>query len=129
MDCRDRNIYGQRGFTLIELLVVVVIIGILAAIGTANFARMKGNAKLAACISNQRHVFETAFNYAVDNIVPDGDMNISVLAAAGYAPQQLCECPSSGNPDFDDYTITWLDRMPVEVECTVMGADHDWVPK
>jgi prepilin-type N-terminal cleavage/methylation domain-containing protein len=129
MDCRGVYISGQKGFTLIELMVVVVIIGILAAIGTANFARMKGNARMAACIANQRHVFETGYDYAINNVVPDGDMNVSVLAAAGYAPQALCECPSSDVPDFDDYTITWQDGLPVEVECGVEGAEHDWAPK
>lgn len=109
-------------------MVVVVIIGILAAIGTANFARLKENAKLAGCISNQRHVYQTGYNYAIENAVPDGNMNVSVLAAAGYAPQNLCECPCSDIDDFDDYTITWLDGLPVDVNCDVEGAAHDWVP-
>jgi prepilin-type N-terminal cleavage/methylation domain-containing protein len=128
MENKRDYITGQRGFTLIELMVVVVIIGILAAIGTANFARMKENAKLAGCVSNQRHIFETGYNYAIWNVVPDGDMNVSVLAGAGYAPQNLCECPCSNNPDFDDYTITWLGGLPIDVNCDVEGAAHDWAP-
>jgi prepilin-type N-terminal cleavage/methylation domain-containing protein len=129
MECRKSYILEQRGFTLIELLVVVIVIGILAGIGSANYVRMRTNAKTAACVSHQRHVIESAFNYAIDNVVADGNMNVSVLAAAGFAPQSLCECPSSNNPDFDDYTITWLNGAPIEVDCNVMGAAHDWTPR
>jgi prepilin-type N-terminal cleavage/methylation domain-containing protein len=117
---------GQRGFTLIELLVVVVIIGILASIGLANFLRMQRNAKMAACISHQRHVFEAAFAYAVDNVVPDGIMNVGVLQAAGYVPEDLCECPASPVEDFDDYNIEWADGFPVDVDCTYRPAEHEW---
>ena len=129
MDSKGSDIFGQRGFTLIELLVVVVIIGVLAAIGSANFARMKGNAKMAACISNQRHILETGFAYAIDNVVLDGAMNVTVLSAAGYTQQGLCECPTSNVADFDDYTITWQNGMPVDVDCSVEGVAHDWTPQ
>jgi prepilin-type N-terminal cleavage/methylation domain-containing protein len=117
---------GQRGFTLIELLVVIVIIGILASVSLANFVRMQRNAKMAACISHQRHIFEAAFAYAVDISVPDGVMNVDVLQVAGYAPLNLCECPSSPVEDFDDYNIDWKDGFPVDVDCTYKPVEHDW---
>jgi prepilin-type N-terminal cleavage/methylation domain-containing protein len=116
----------QRGFTLIELLVVVVIMGILASIGAANFIRMQRNARMAACISHQRHIFEAAYAYAVDRSVPDGVMNVGILQAAGFVPQDLCECPSSPVEDFDDYNIDWLNGFPVDVDCTYLPAEHDW---
>ena len=118
--------HGQRGFTLIELLVVIVIIGILASISLANFSRMRRNAKMAACISHQHHIFEAAFAYAIDISVPDGVMGVDVLEAAGYVPLDLCECPSSPVDDFDDYNIDWLGGLPVDVDCTYRPVEHDW---
>jgi prepilin-type N-terminal cleavage/methylation domain-containing protein len=118
----------QCGFTLIELMIVVVIIGILAAIGGANFSRMRRNAEMAACISQQRHILEACYDYTIDNDPADGAMNVNVLAAAGYVPQELGECPSSPVEDFDDYTITWQSDMPTEVDCSYLPAEHDWEP-
>jgi prepilin-type N-terminal cleavage/methylation domain-containing protein len=117
---------AQRGFTLIELLVVIVIIGILASISLANLVRMQKNAKTAACVSHQRHVFEAAFAYAVDIDVPDGIMNVDMLRDAGYVSQNLCECPSSPVEDFDDYNIDWDGGLPVDVDCTFKPVEHDW---
>jgi len=117
---------GQKGFTLIELLVVIVIIGILASVSLANFARMRRNAKTAACISHQRHILEAAYAYAINTSVPDGMMGVDVLQVAGYVPLNLCECPSSPVEDFDDYNIDWLGGLPVDVDCTYRPAEHDW---
>jgi prepilin-type N-terminal cleavage/methylation domain-containing protein len=117
---------GHRGFTLIELLVVIVVIGILASIGLANMVRMQRNAKIAACVSQQRHLFEAAFAYGIDTAVPDGVMGVGVLQAAGYVSQELCECPASPVPDFDDYTIDWAGGIPVDVDCTYRPVEHDW---
>ncbi len=92
----------------------------------ANFLRMRKNAKMAACISQQRHVFEAAFDYTVNFDPPDGPMNVDVLEAAGYVPQNCCECTDSPIDDFDDYRIMWQDDLPIDVDCLVRGAEHDW---
>jgi prepilin-type N-terminal cleavage/methylation domain-containing protein len=113
---------------LIELMVVIVIIGILATIGLANFLRMRKNAKMAACVAHQRGVMEAAVAYAVDRTVPDGNMNVGVLLAAGYVSNNICECPSSDVDDFDDYTILWANNFPQDITCTFLPAEHDFTP-
>jgi prepilin-type N-terminal cleavage/methylation domain-containing protein len=118
----------RRGFTLIEIVVVVAVIGILAAISGSNFIRMQRNAKMAACISHQRGVLEAAVAYAVENSVPDGDMNVDVLQAAGFVAMEICECPSSPVEDFDDYLITWENNFPKDIRCTYRGAEHEYEP-
>jgi len=107
-------------------MVVVVIIGILAAIGAANFVRMQKNARMAACVSHQRGVMEAAVAYAIDLTVPDGDMNVGILLAAGFVTNEICECPSSDMDDFDDFTIHWANNFPEDITCTFMGVDHEF---
>ncbi len=109
-------------------MVVVVIIGILAAIGTANFVRMQRNAKMAACTAHQRGVFEAAYAYQIDRVIADGNMNVDVLFAAGFVAENICECPSSPVADHDDFQITWQDNLPVDITCTVKGGAHEYEP-
>jgi type II secretory pathway pseudopilin PulG len=109
-------------------MVVVVILGILAAIGTANFIRMQGNAKKAACTAHQRGVFEAAYAYQIDRAVPDGNMNVDVLFAEDFVAENICECPSSPVADHDDYIITWANNLPIDITCTIKGGDHEYEP-
>ena len=79
----------RAGFTLIELLVVVVIIGILASVGFANFAAAQDKARNASVISNTRSVFLGIENWKTDytgmlpvDLVGTADPSL-YLAAAG----------------------------------------------
>jgi prepilin-type N-terminal cleavage/methylation domain-containing protein len=58
---------NSKGFTLIELMIVVVVIGILAAIGIANYGSMQSRAREASTKSNM-HTFQLAAeDYGVRN--------------------------------------------------------------
>jgi competence protein ComGC len=109
-------------------MVVVVIISILAGMAIANYIRMKRHAMLASCISNQRNICEAATIYASDHTVPDGQMGIEDLAAEMGVARGLADCPSDEDGSEDDYTLTWLNGLPRDVDCDILGDEHFWQP-
>jgi prepilin-type N-terminal cleavage/methylation domain-containing protein len=92
---------NERGFTLIELMVVVVIIGILAAIGLANYSSMRNRAKVAG-VKNNMHVLHVAtedFSSRNNGIYPT---NIASVTAEGGLT--LINILPSGAPPMNPFT-------------------------
>ncbi|MFZ1946904.1 MAG: type II secretion system protein [bacterium] len=119
---------GEPGFTLIEMMVTVIIISILAAMVIANYIRMQEHAKMASCTANQRNIHQAATIYASDHDIPDGDMEVGDLLVVRGVARSLCECPSSNDGSYDDYTVTWLRGLPRDVACKVRADNHEWHP-
>src|SRR5688572_8459806 len=62
-----QNMRTRRAFTLVELLVVIGIIAVLIGILLPSLSRAQRNARMTACLSNQRQLILAVFMYAQDN--------------------------------------------------------------
>ncbi len=89
----------SRGFTLIELLVVIAIIAILAAILFPVFARARGQARQAACMSNAKQLALGFMMYIqdYDERTPRCVNNASPNAKLAIQPAQV---PMDGDNAF-----------------------------
>jgi len=57
---KSRPFKGRAGFTLVEIMVVVVIVGVLAALTTASFNRIRENSQFSVLMNDFR-VFASGF--------------------------------------------------------------------
>ncbi len=88
-----------RGFTLVEILIVVVILGILAAIITPQFAGATADAKQSAFISSLKTYASNAEYFMISTGNPIGDTSTGQL-------------PTNGFEDFIDQ-IAWVLPTPI----------------
>jgi prepilin-type N-terminal cleavage/methylation domain-containing protein len=82
---------NEKGFTLIELMIVVVIIGILAAIGIANYNSMRDRAQEASLKANMHSLQLMLENYAT--------INRGIYPLAADAPKIQAMFPGGVYPD------------------------------
>src|SRR5210317_2141593 len=96
------NGFTKKKFTLIELLSVIAIIGILVALLLPALGRVKYQAKLVSCMSNQKQVATAVLMYAGSNINRHLDRSRQLSDTRGYpAPYSVKETGGITNP-FDD---------------------------
>lgn len=91
-----------RAFTLIEIMVAIGIIAILAAIGTTSYVRSKEQAKLAACMSNEKLLADALQQYANDHdgCYPDSLSDLQIEGgdnAGSYLKQAMPVCPTNNS--------------------------------
>jgi len=104
----------QSGFTMIELLIVIIIIGILAAIATAAYAKQRGQAKTAACRADMRQIEVAEKSY----IIVDGSASSSMQALVDeHLLEGVPHCPAGG-------VYSWVSNIDgdVELSCSIHGS-------
>ena len=119
-----QTLTNQKGITLIEMMVALVIIGVLAILGSANFIRLQNGAKRAVCLEQQRGLRTAGQLWANEQGFATGLVNVGALIASGYLGDGMAECPSSGTVDNDDYDLDFVDGTVVSITCTHQGPDH-----
>ena len=94
------KIVSTKGFTLIELLVVIAIIALLLSILMPSLNKVKEQAKLTVCLSNQRQLGYAYVMYAIDH---DDKL---VTGISGWFDYRF---------EFDGW-VNWHDPNPASLE-------------
>jgi len=94
-----RKAFGKRGFTLLELIVVIIIIGILAVLGTTQYVSLIEKGRSAEAKSNLGTLRRLLMGYWQENDKAFNDTYINVTAGLPIAD-------GGSNQYFYYYTIT-----------------------
>ncbi len=118
---RPRTPERLNAFTLIELLVVIAIIALLAAILFPVFARARGAARQAACMSSSRQIALAFMMYiqdydercprAVNNASPSAKLGVNLLPRLAGDNALLAADPGVGRPE--GFLYAYLRSMQV----------------
>lgn len=121
----------SKGFTFFEMLVVVTIIGLLLMIALPNYINARTKAMTNTCVSNQKVIYTATTMYMMEESESLAGMGhkerLDALIDNGYIKgSKWAECPSSGDKDYDDYTIVFASDIVSDVECDTEPSVHIW---
>jgi prepilin-type N-terminal cleavage/methylation domain-containing protein len=117
---------GREGFTLIELGIVVVIIGLLATMAIMSFSQFRQRAAYTSCVTNQRNVLQASMLYASLTNPGNKNVDVSLLAAAGFINSDIGKCPADPAHGNNDYTVTIVNNAVSAITCNVEPVQHAW---
>ncbi len=103
----------QKGMTLVELLAVIVILGIVAGIGTIAIGNIIKNSKDNSDDRKEGMIIEAAKLYVLDGgDISTGSITVATLKSEGYFDGDA-KLASDSTKSFDTVTITDTDNNGV----------------